>query len=111
MYPSLRCNITLTSPGPKSRQDGATDKASKSPTLLNDVNHSNRATLRVRNLSEVDSKGSKEASGKHSGNSQPQLSGTTKETRLKGMPLNKGSIYVVVASRNSVHICLKCRRG
>lgn len=54
--------MTLTSSGAKCRQDGSIDKACKSATLFSEVNANNRATLKVRNFSDAESRGSNGAS-------------------------------------------------
>lgn len=51
--------MAFTSPGAKSRQDGETDRACKSPILLREVMAVRKTIFRVRNLTGADSSGSK----------------------------------------------------
>lgn len=58
-YSILGCKITLISPGAKFRQEEATDKACKSPTLFREVTTIRKPTLRVRSFTEADFRGLK----------------------------------------------------
>lgn len=112
----------MTIQGAKSEQEEATERACRSPTLLNEVNASKRATLRVIIFSDTELNGHKGSNGASSsaprtiqrcqeGICGQQPSGTAKEPIYQGVPPNRSSIQRFMAGGNSGHKDLQSSRG